>query len=175
MIAAGTLVLRTLLAVARQRDGLDEAQCRLVLECLAAAEGVESVLQRQLAAGGLSEHQFGVLVALFALDPAAATPADLAHHAGTTRSAMTALLDNLEARGLVARRRDTRDRRLIYVQLTPAGQTTANAALMDYLRAANVLAAQVPPADQAALLQGCAQLQAAAQHLSSANVPVTVP
>lgn len=175
MMAAGSLVLRTLLAVARQRDGLGEAQCRLVLECLAAAQGVRALLQRQLAAAGLSEHQFGVLVALFALDPAAATPADLAHHAGTTRSAMTALLDHLEARGLVVRRRDTRDRRLVYVLLTPAGQATANAALMEYLRSANGLATGIPPAEQAAFRQGCAELQVAARRLSPPNVPDIVP
>ncbi len=146
MIPAGTLVLRTLLNVARQRDGLNETGCRLVLDYLAAAQGVEGVLLRRLAAIGFSEHQFAVLVALFALDPAASTPADLAHHAGTTRSAMTARLDNLEARGLLTRQRDTRDRRLVYVRLTPAGQTAADAALMDYLRAASDLAAEVSPA-----------------------------
>ncbi len=175
MIPAGTLVLRTLLNVARQRTGLDEAGCRLVLDYLAAAQSVEGVLQRRLAAIGFSEHQFGVLVALFALDPAASTPADLAHHAGTTRSAMTALLDNLETRDLLSRRRDTRDRRLVYVQLTPAGQTAANAALMDYLRAANELAGLVAPADQAALLQASTRIQAAANRISSANASATVP
>jgi len=175
MIAAGTLVQRTLLNVARQRVGLVEDQCRLVLEFLAAAQGTEAVLQRQLAVSGFTEHQFAVLVALYALDPVAATPADLAHHAGTTRSAMTALLDNLEARSLLVRQRDTRDRRLIYVQLTAAGQTAANAALMDYLRAANGLAAQVSSADQAALFQGCALLQAAAARLHIANTSATVP
>ncbi len=175
MIPAGTLVLRTLLNVARQRAGLDEARCRLVLDFLAAAQGVEGVLQRRLAATGLSEHQFGVLVALFALDPAASTPADLAHHAGTTRSAMTALLDNLEARGLLSRQRDTRDRRLVYVQLTPAGQTAANAAVMDYLRTANDLAGMIAPADQAALLQGCAQFHAATTSFPSANASAIVP
>lgn len=175
MIPAGTLVLRTLLNVARQRDGLNEASCRLVLEYLASAQGVEAVLQRRLAAIGFSENQFSVLVALYALDPAASTPADLAHHAGTTRSAMTALLDHLEVRGLLARQRDTRDRRLVYVQLTPAGQTAANTALMDYLRAANELADLVAPADQAALLQASTQFQAAANRISSANASATVP
>lgn len=175
MIPAGTLVLRTLLNLARQRDGLDEGRCRLVLDFLAAAQGVEGVLLRRLAATGLSEHQFAVLVALFALDPAASTPADLAHHAGTTRSAMTALLDNLETRGLLSRRRDTRDRRLVYVQLTPAGQTAADSAVMDYLRTANELAGMIPPVDQAALLQGCAHLHTATTCFPSANVSAIVP
>lgn len=175
MIPAGTLVLRTLLNVARQRDGLDEACCRVVLDFLASARDVEGVLQRRLGAAGFSEHQFAVLVALFALDPAASTPADLAHHAGTTRSAMTALLDNLESRGLLSRQRDTRDRRLVYVQLTPAGQAAANAVLVAYLRTAHELAGMVLPADRAALLQGSAQFRAAANRFPITNASATVP
>jgi hypothetical protein len=46
---------------------------------------------------------------------------------------------------------------------------------MDYLRAANELAGMVAPADQAALLQGCARLQAAAIRFPFANPSATVP
>ena len=173
MMAVETLVLRTLLTVARQRDGLDESRCRFVLEFLDAAGSVDGVLQRQLAELGLTEHKFSVLVALFALDPAAATPADLSVHTGVTRSAMTALLDALEARGLVRRRRDTRDRRVVYVELSDAGRTAANTALMAYLRAADMLAQPVPPADQAAMRQGCASLhECAAQFPSASLLPI---
>jgi DNA-binding MarR family transcriptional regulator len=164
MMAVETLALRTLLTVARQRDGLDEARCRVVLEFLDAAGSVDGVLQRKLTELGLTEHKFAVLVALFALDPAAATPADLSGHTGVTRSAMTAVLDALEVRGLVVRRRDTRDRRVVYVELTDTGRVAANAALMDYLRTADTLAQRVPPADQAALRQNCAYLHESAGH-----------
>ncbi len=169
MIAIETLALRTLLTVARQRDGLDETRCRVVLEFLDAALSVDGVLQRKLTELGLTEHKFSILVALFALDPAAATPADLSVHTGVTRSAMTALLDALEARGLAARRRDTRDRRVVYVGLTDAGRVAANAALMDYLRTADALAQQVSPADQAVLRQGCASLHESAGHFPPAT------
>jgi DNA-binding MarR family transcriptional regulator len=169
MMAVKTLALRTLLTIARQRDGLDEARCRVVLEFLDAAGSVDGVLQRQLTELGLSEHKFSVLVALFALDPAAATPADLSVHTGVTRSAMTALLDALETRGLVVRRRDTRDRRVVYVELTDAGRVAANDAFMAYLRTADALAQPVPPADQAALRQGCACLHESAGNFTSAS------
>jgi len=169
MMAIETLPLRTLLTVARQRDGLDEARCRVVLEFLDAAGSVDGVLQRTLSELGLTEHKFSILVALFALDPAAATPADLSVHTGVTRSAMTALLDALETRGLVVRRRDTRDRRVVYVELTEAGRVAANAALMDYLQTADKLAQSVPPADQAALRQSCALLRESAGLLSPAS------
>jgi DNA-binding MarR family transcriptional regulator len=175
MMAIETLALRTLLTVARQRDGLDEARCQVVLEFLAAAGSVDGVLQRTLTELGLTEHKFSILVALFALDPAAATPADLSVHTGVTRSAMTALLDALETRGMVARRRDTRDRRVVYVGLTEAGRVAANTALMDYLRTADTLAQRIPPADQAALRQGCALLHESAGHSQPASPSPILP
>ena len=175
MMAVETLALRTLLTVARQRDGLDESRCRVVLEFLDAAGSVDEVLQRKLTELGLTEHKFSILVALFALDPAAATPADLSLHTDVTRSAMTALLDALEARGLVARRRDTHDRRVVYVGLTEAGRDAANAALMHYLRTADKLAQGVPPADQAALRQSCALLHESAGQFQPASASPISP
>jgi DNA-binding MarR family transcriptional regulator len=45
-------------------------------------------------------------------------PSVLAEGVGLTRSAMTALVDRLEARGLVVRQRSDRDRRQVLVQAT---------------------------------------------------------
>lgn len=163
-----TLAFRTVLAAARQRNGLDEARCHLVLEFLSTAAAANAALHRQLADLGLSELKFAVLVVLFALDPAPATPADLAIHTSVTRSAITDALDGLEARDLLVRQRDTHDRRLIYVQLTDAGRASADAALTRFLQAAGQLARYVPPANQNALLHACAQLHEGAARLSAA-------
>lgn len=154
-----TLAYRTLMAVASQRDGLDAARCRLVLELLCTANAIHGVLQHKLAEMSLSELKFAVLVVLFVLDPAPATPADLALHTGATRSAITDALDGLESHALAARQRDTDDRRLIHVQLTAAGRTTADTMLTQYLQTAGQLACHVSPASQEALLHGYAQLQ----------------
>lgn len=50
-----TLVFHTILAAARQRNGLNEARCRLVLEFLSAATAANSSLHRKLAGLELSE------------------------------------------------------------------------------------------------------------------------
>lgn len=51
-----------------------------------------------------------------------ATPGTLAKAADLNPASVTAMIDQLEAQGLVERRRDTHDRRSIQISLTPAGR-----------------------------------------------------
>jgi len=52
------------------------------------------------------------------------TPGFLAKTASLSQATVTALIDKLEQRNLLARRRDLHDRRRIYVTLTPTGERT---------------------------------------------------
>jgi DNA-binding MarR family transcriptional regulator len=54
-----------------------------------------------------------------------ATAGHLGRALGLTTGAVTPLIDRLEGSGLVRRRRDEKDRRRIYVELTPQGQDRA--------------------------------------------------
>lgn len=74
---------------------------------------------------GLSRGRLGVLLWLERNDAAGLRPADLAERLRVSRAAITALLDGLEAEGLVARRPDPRDRRARRVVLTRAGRARA--------------------------------------------------
>ncbi|RZT29268.1 DNA-binding MarR family transcriptional regulator [Cupriavidus agavae] len=51
----------------------------------------------------------------------AATPGDVARHLNTDAGAVTRLLDRMERRGLIARRRGEADRRVVYLTLTDEG------------------------------------------------------
>lgn len=53
-----------------------------------------------------------------------ATPGYLAKEVSLSQATVTAVLDKLEQRELLVRRRDTTDKRRIYVQLTDMGETT---------------------------------------------------
>ncbi len=53
-----------------------------------------------------------------------ATPGFLAKEVSLSQATVTALLDKLEQRGLLVRRRDTTDKRRVYVQLTDVGAAT---------------------------------------------------
>ncbi|MGH7142759.1 MAG: MarR family transcriptional regulator [Planctomycetota bacterium] len=76
---------------------------------------------------------------------------DLAAQVHLSPSTMVGILDRLEDRGLVRRRRDARDRRLMYISLTPAGRelvTAAPSPLQDRLAAALKL---LPESEQRAI------------------------
>jgi len=53
-----------------------------------------------------------------------ATPTDLARNASLTLATMTTLVDKLEDRGFITRRRDEADRRRMLIRITKAGKKT---------------------------------------------------
>jgi DNA-binding MarR family transcriptional regulator len=69
---------------------------------------------------GISGRQCAVLMA--AAEQAPSSQHDIAQRMGVDRTTMVTLVDELEAKGLVERRPDSRDRRKNVVELTPAGR-----------------------------------------------------
>ncbi|MGE0566059.1 MAG: MarR family winged helix-turn-helix transcriptional regulator [Alphaproteobacteria bacterium] len=78
---------------------------------------------------GLKTGQFQVLTALRRLHPRALTPKQLGEAAILTSGAITPVLDQLEAAGLVTRADDPGDRRGVLVSLTAKGKRMTDAAL----------------------------------------------
>ncbi len=85
-----------------------------------AAEAVTHRVNAALAEHNLTISQFGVLEALLHLGPLPQN--QLAGKILKSTGNLTMVLDNLEKRGLAARRRSATDRRVSVVELTPAGQ-----------------------------------------------------
>lgn len=69
---------------------------------------------------GLTESQFGALEALLHLGPLCQR--ELAAKVLKSAGNMTTVVDNLERRGLVERKRDGDDRRVVTVHLTSSGE-----------------------------------------------------
>jgi MarR family 2-MHQ and catechol resistance regulon transcriptional repressor len=85
---------------------------------------VNSVSLREgevMRASGLTESQFGALEALHHLGPLCQR--ELAGKVLKSAGNMTTVVDNLERRGLVTRRREGGDRRVVTVHLTDSGGT----------------------------------------------------
>jgi DNA-binding MarR family transcriptional regulator len=95
-------------------------------------------IREALAPHDLTHVQFVLLASLWWLtDRGGETPtqARLAEQAGTDGMMTSQVLRRLEARGLLARAADARDRRVRRLDLTPAGRELIAAALADVERA----------------------------------------
>jgi DNA-binding MarR family transcriptional regulator len=93
------------------------------------------------------------------------TVGEQATHLGLSKAATSELVDRLEAKGLVGRMRDDRDRRRVFVWLTPAGraQTRAHPRVLGADDLAKAVEA-MRPADRAALVRGLRALLAAGEN-----------
>lgn len=68
----------------------------------------------------LTESQLHVLE--FIMNHDQVKPSDLIDYVATTPAAITTLMDRMEKNGLIVRERDTSDRRIVWLRLTPKGE-----------------------------------------------------
>lgn len=114
-----------------------------------ASEAILSVTAAQLACHKLTVSQMGVLDALFHLGPMHQTA--LAKKILKSNGNLTFVLDNLEKQGLVARKRDPRDRRCIMVNLTTEGRHKIEEVLPAHAKGVTSFLARLSPKEQETL------------------------
>lgn len=91
----------------------------LIIKLTRSLDAVERRTLSHLGEVGLTVSQFGVMEALYHLGPMCQR--DLARKVLKSTGNITTVIDNLEKRGWVERRRSTEDRRYIQVHLTNEG------------------------------------------------------
>jgi MarR family 2-MHQ and catechol resistance regulon transcriptional repressor len=111
-----------------------------------AAETVSSRLEKRLLGSGVAPTQVGILDALYHLGPMPLcdVAAKLLRSAGNITSA----IDRLEGLGLVRRERDSEDRRVIRVHLTPNGSKLIQAVLPGHVAEIERAMSALTPAEQ---------------------------
>ncbi|MQA09762.1 MAG: MarR family transcriptional regulator [Pseudonocardiaceae bacterium] len=77
------------------------------------------------------------------------------------KSSLTGLVDRVERRGLVARARDSHDRRACQIQLTGEGKRLAIESHHDVTGRLEALASELPPAERTRLTSAIARMVAA--------------
>jgi DNA-binding MarR family transcriptional regulator len=107
---------------AKHFPGLDASACYTFLQLLRTGDELLALDQQVLASHGTRHGRFNLLMMLMKCSEGQATPAGLAAKTGVTRATISGLLDGLQKDGLIERRADPEDRRLIRVHLTAAGQ-----------------------------------------------------
>jgi MarR family 2-MHQ and catechol resistance regulon transcriptional repressor len=106
-------------------DARTQQALRTYVKLLRAAKAWLARVEPRLAANGFTATQLGVLEAILHRGPL--TQRDLGRKVLTSAGNLTDVIDKLEARGLVARTRSRADRRVVHVDLTPAGRALITA------------------------------------------------
>lgn len=102
--------------------GKNAEQIREVLRAIRRITQAVDIQSKQVTkAVGLTVPQLVILQAI--RDKGPITSRLLAEEASLSPATLVTILDKLEAKGLVERRRDSRDRRVVYARLTAAGET----------------------------------------------------
>ncbi|MBV9538672.1 MAG: MarR family transcriptional regulator [Acidisphaera sp.] len=122
--------------MSRRVFGVDDphtlAALAAYLKLLRASRSVLVRVERCITARGLTPTQMGVLECLLHHGPL--THRELGRKVLTSAGNITDVVDKLEARTLVERRRDTADRRLVRVSLTAQGRDRIEVVFPDHAR-----------------------------------------
>jgi DNA-binding MarR family transcriptional regulator len=92
-----------------------------MLNLLRTADRLIEPWERALKPMGLSPTQYNVLRILRGISPDGISCQEIARRMITRDADLTRLVDRLEKRGLVARQRQTTDRRVVHLTIAPAG------------------------------------------------------
>jgi DNA-binding MarR family transcriptional regulator len=153
-----TLVRDTLRRLAGERAGVDGQACDVLYVMVDTVRLLRLRLVGRLAEYGLTEAKFHALLFLRRLAPQTTTAAELAYHAGISRSAMTETIDQLEAAQWVERSRSREDRRTVRIGLRPEGRRVIDLAARKLIEETDRLAEGVSCADLRAALRVCEQV-----------------
>lgn len=103
-----------------QKTDVERHALSAFVKLMRAAESVATDIHTHLAAEKLTISQFGILEALYHLGPLCQR--DAARKILKSTANITTVVDNLEKRKLVERKRSSEDRRYIALHLTPEGR-----------------------------------------------------
>jgi DNA-binding MarR family transcriptional regulator len=155
-----------LLATMRRYPDLDPSACEAYLNLLRAGDEAYRRSETFLASRNMSPGRFTVLMLLFDKMEGVSnpqTPAELAEKAGVARATMTGLVDTLERDGLVTRKHNSGDRRMMLIHLTPKGQATLEEMLPGHFKQMATQMAALTLPERKTLVQLLAKLASPAK------------
>ena len=132
----------------RERPDLDVAPLEVLSRVTRLARHLDRARGQAFSRHGLEGWEFDVLAALRRDgEPYRLSPGKLLQQTLVTSGTMTNRIDRLAARGLVERHPSLDDRRSVMVQLTEAGSTKVDAALIDLLAHERAILAELDTVD----------------------------
>ncbi len=82
----------------------------------------------------------------------------IARELGVTKAAVTSITDEIETRGLVSRDRDTKDRRILNLEITPAGRRLLARAEETHFEIVTRLISDLTPEEKRVLIRSYEKL-----------------
>jgi MarR family 2-MHQ and catechol resistance regulon transcriptional repressor len=141
----------------KYRGSADEVRAlSALINLMRAADAFAASLPRELSGTGLTASQFAVLEALLHLGPLC--QGDLAGKLLRSCGSITSVVDGLEAKKLVERRRDGADKRFVTVSLTAAGGKLIKRVFPAHARTTARQFRALTPAEQEELRRLCRKL-----------------
>jgi DNA-binding MarR family transcriptional regulator len=107
---------------------LDPSALELVGRVIVLAEHLQRTATSALTEHGLTLGEFDILGTLRRRGEGGMTPTQILRWVVLSSGGMTARLDKLEGAGLISRRDDPGDRRMVMIELTPKGKRVIDAA-----------------------------------------------
>ncbi len=131
------------------------------INLMRAGESVAAVLQKDMTQNELTPSQFGVLEALFHLGPL--FQGELAQKLLRCTGSITSVVEGLEKKGMVERRRESHDKRYVRVSLTPKGKRAIEHVFPEHVRVVVQLFGSLTREEKGELRRLCAKLGKFAQ------------
>jgi DNA-binding MarR family transcriptional regulator len=145
-----------LLEAMQRFPDMDPSACEAYLTLLRAGDEAYSKSEDFLNRHAMTPGRFTLLMLLFDKLSGCSmprTPAELADKAGVARATITGLVDTLERDGLVTRRHDAGDRRMMQVDLTARGKAVLEEMLPGYFKQMAAQMARLTELERKTLVQ----------------------
>lgn len=143
--------------MARDHPEIDPTAVEACYFLLRTGSDVLAAFDEGLARHHMSQSRFIVILLLNRLElkkggPGGVSPSQLAEQAGVSRGTMTGLLDGLEREGLIERKLDNGDRRMLSIQMTEKGREVLARMCPDYYHRISGLMAELDEKDRKTLI-----------------------
>jgi DNA-binding MarR family transcriptional regulator len=154
-----SFAFRQFLKFARRSGVAQSYECSSIFGLLAAGRAVGDRLLRLLKPLGLDEVGFLSLVALYSLDPAPVSSADLAYHSGGDLNSVVGALEFMEEKSWIQLKRLSSNGSTLFASLTDEGRMVAVFVLYRFLRAVSHLSDGISPSRQRSFTTLCRKLR----------------
>jgi DNA-binding MarR family transcriptional regulator len=149
---------------------MDRRSTEVLINLIRTDSLVTTALSRRFRRHGLSLSGFNAMV-IIRQAPEGVNPREIADRLLVTRAAVTAILDALEAKGLIRRAPSGADGRMTLIAITPAGKRLLDSILPEHFAAERAMASVLGANEKELLISLLGRLQL---HLGAEDEAATI-